>query len=107
MKFEETITKTEGKDKYTNNIETTQITKNGKQILPYCILAVQNTTVTIKQGNMITTKSIHEQNLQEIIEILTTQEKPKKEKKTSKTTNKETKKQQKNNKETTEQSDKK
>lgn len=55
MKFEETITTKKGKQTITNNLEQTNITQDDKVILPYCILAIEGTIATIKQGQMITT----------------------------------------------------
>lgn len=88
MQFEETITKQEGKDKYTNNIQTTQILKNDEVILPYCILDISGTVVTIKQGTMITQLPVSTPELQKIIPIFLKEEPKKETKKEAKKTTK-------------------
>jgi hypothetical protein len=102
MKFEKTQTYKKEKTSITNNIETTQILRNGEKIRDYCILDITGNTVTIKQGGMITQRNKNEKDLQEIIETLTTKPtQQKKETKTSKATIKGTKKQTKKEKEET------
>ena len=67
MKFDKTISIKKGKDIYTNNMETTSITLNGQIIVPYCIIGLENRTLTIKEGTMITQTSIDDNPYKQII----------------------------------------
>ena len=67
MKFDKTISIKKGKDIYTNNMETTSITLNGQIIVPYCIIGLENRTLTIKEGMMITQTSIDDNPYKQII----------------------------------------
>lgn len=87
MIIDKTTTKKIGKDTYTNNLETRKITKNKQTILPYCIIAYNDNTLTIQQGNMITTTGLQDNPHKEILKQLLT---PAKKKTTKKTTSKTT-----------------